>query len=105
MHFYIAAVDVGCDNLPPILNGNVALEGTSTGDTATYSCNSGFTLDGNSVRSCLPNGQWSGQEPSCVGKCLFIYCKCIYHKQYEDGIYAGILIAFIGQIKSWEFSL
>ena len=33
--------------------------------TATYSCNNGLSLDGNSVRFCQMDGTWSGTEPTC----------------------------------------
>ena len=31
-----------------------------------YSCNPGYELIGNQVRTCLASGHWSGSEPSCV---------------------------------------
>ena len=40
--------------------------------TATYSCNSGYELDGNQSRTCLASGNWSSSEPSCNGECMHI---------------------------------
>ena len=37
------------------------------GQSVKYRCDSGFTLDGNSLRTCLSSGTWSGTEPSCKG--------------------------------------
>ena len=34
---------------------------------ASYNCDSGFTLQGNRTRTCLPTGHWSGSEPLCNG--------------------------------------
>lgn len=58
---------VGCPPLPNIANGVVVESGRSTGDTATYSCNSGFELDGDPIRICQSNGVWSLSPPICIG--------------------------------------
>ncbi len=58
-----------CPTLPPPLNGGVS----SSGGTATYTCNTGYTLSGSSTRTCQTNGAWSGSAPTCsataVGQC------------------------------------
>lgn len=33
-----------------------------------FSCSTGFVLFGSSERMCLPNGTWSGTQPSCKRK-------------------------------------
>ena len=43
------------------------------GDTATYSCETGFGLSGNVEQTCSGNGssplgEWSGTDPTCIGK-------------------------------------
>ncbi|KAG8226943.1 hypothetical protein J437_LFUL004661, partial [Ladona fulva] len=43
-------------------------------------CKNGFTLVGSHIRTCGPNGHWTGQEPSCVIK------KCPSLRQPKDGI-------------------
>ncbi len=44
------------------------MTGTTVGSTASYTCDQGFFLtNGDSVRQCQPNGQWSGNEPTCEG--------------------------------------
>ena len=39
---------------------------------ATYSCNQGYSLVGDMTRTCTSdassNGDWSGNEPSCMRK-------------------------------------
>lgn len=35
---------------------------------ATYTCESCYTLRGESTRVCLSNGQWEGKEPTCSSK-------------------------------------
>ncbi len=51
-----------CPTLPPPLNGRVSASG---GDTATYTCSTGYTLIGSSTRTCQTNEQWSGATPTC----------------------------------------
>jgi len=47
-------------------NGSVDVVNGSFGDTATYSCSSGFYLDGERTRMCQADGTWSGSAPNCV---------------------------------------
>ena len=48
-------------------NGNVSTpEGRTYGETAIYSCQYGYHLDGTGSRVCEANGSWSGIDPSCV---------------------------------------
>eukprot|EP00731_Ephydatia_muelleri_P030223 Em0021g746a len=52
------------------LNGQVILSGNNLGDTATYSCATGFVLSGgNSIRTCAVTGVWSGVQPTCQALC------------------------------------
>ena len=32
---------------------------------ATYTCNTGYVLTGNAMRTCQADGTWSGLEPVC----------------------------------------
>ena len=59
-----------CPDLPDPRYGSVKLTGNRVGDKANYRCNSGFRLDGQSQRKCLVTGDWSGEAPTCVRKCL-----------------------------------
>ena len=35
------------------------------GATATYTCNTGYTLNGNNTRTCQASGTWTGSDPTC----------------------------------------
>ena len=60
------AVDCGTLTNPP--NGQVTYTGrTIFGQTATYSCDTGYTLVGDSNHTCQATGVWSGSEPICQG--------------------------------------
>ena len=37
------------------------------GDTATFTCNAGFELVGDSVLHCLSDGTWDNSAPVCQG--------------------------------------
>ena len=55
-------------NLSDPANGQVTLTaGTTLGQTAVYSCNTGYNLVGDSTLTCQTSGNWSGSEPTCEG--------------------------------------
>ena len=67
MCFFLAAVD--CGTLSDPTNGQVDhTSGTTVGQTATYSCNTGYNLVGDSIRTCQAEGIWSGSASTCQGK-------------------------------------
>ena len=69
MCFLLAVVD--CGNLTDPDNGQVNhTAGTTFGKTATYSCNTGYNLVGDSTRTCQATGNWSGSAPACQGMLL-----------------------------------
>jgi hypothetical protein len=59
-----------CPSLLDPLNGGVMWTNLSVGSIATYTCNSGFELVGNEMRTCQSDGVWSGEEPVCTGAAL-----------------------------------
>ena len=64
---------VDCDTLPDPANGRVNdTSGTTFGQTATYNCNTGYNLVGNSTRMCQATGVWSGSAPTCEGMLLLV---------------------------------
>ncbi|XP_064386180.1 sushi, von Willebrand factor type A, EGF and pentraxin domain-containing protein 1-like isoform X2 [Halichondria panicea] len=56
---------VDCGPLTDPTNGMITLSTTTFGSTATYSCNSGHNLNGDTTRTCGANGDWSGSDPTC----------------------------------------
>ena len=64
-------VVVDCGSLTDPANGSAThTSGTTFGQTATYSCNTGHNLEGNSTRTCQDTGEWSGSAPTCEGMLL-----------------------------------
>jgi len=51
-------------------NGFVKLTNKlNTGSQANYECRSGYIIEGDRIRVCQPNGEWSGRHPIC--KCKY----------------------------------
>ncbi|XP_072164876.1 sushi, von Willebrand factor type A, EGF and pentraxin domain-containing protein 1-like [Diadema setosum] len=61
-----------CGEPDDLENGNVGSNSNTFGDTATYSCNDGYDLEGEPTRTCESNNndgvQWSGDAPTCKAK-------------------------------------
>ena len=50
-------------------NGNVELSGDTFGQTAEYTCNTGYILaGGDALLTCGSESQWIGNPPVCIGK-------------------------------------
>ena len=56
-----------CLNYTDLKNGRVSLSGVSVGDTATFTCNDGYELVGDSSLICLSDGSWDSSPPVCQG--------------------------------------
>ena len=68
---FLIYADVDCGNLNDPANGSVNhTSGTTFGQTATYSCNTGYNLVGDSIRTCQATGVWSGSAPTCESMLL-----------------------------------
>ena len=67
-NIFLTLTAVDCGSLTDPANGQVTLiAGTTFGKTATYSCNTGYNLVGDSIRTCQSSGNWSGSAPTCQG--------------------------------------
>ena len=62
-------ISVNCRNPPNLTNGRITSQsGTVGGSVATYSCDSGYKLVGNSGIVCQDDTTWS-TLPQCQGMC------------------------------------
>jgi hypothetical protein len=62
-----------CSSLPDISDGTVTQPEVATvGTTASYKCNPTFSLNWPPFRTCLPDGRWSGREPTCRSECMTV---------------------------------
>ena len=75
IRIYLLYIAVDCGTLTNPANGQVTYTaGTLFGQTATYSCDSGYNLVGESVCTCQATGVWSGSVPTCQGCGVFLVC-------------------------------
>ena len=70
--FHINFLGTTCFDLSVPLNGVITYSTGSTynrpvGTMATYSCNTGYALNGGSTRTCQLGWTWSGSAPACKG--------------------------------------
>ena len=67
-----------CDAPTVPANGSLFL--LDENKTATYSCDSGFTLNGSAQRICQSDGTgWSGSDPKCGNNCRkLVMCKDVH---------------------------
>ena len=61
---------VDCGSLVDPNNGQVNFSNTTFESTANYTCDLGYSLNGNWTRTCEANGEWSEDQPSCERKWL-----------------------------------
>ena len=58
-----------CGNLNDPANGAVdTAGGTTYGETATYTCDMGYEIQGVATRLCEATGLWADTEPTCAIK-------------------------------------
>ena len=71
-HFlYVLYIGVSCGQLDDPRNGHVDTSaGTSSGDVARYSCDTGYTASGTAERTCQADGRWNGSVPICESEIL-----------------------------------
>ena len=58
-----------CVNVPDVPNGkrNPTKDSVMCGTEVKYTCNNGFSLEGDRVLECGADGQLQGQVPACRG--------------------------------------
>ena len=75
---------MNCGSLSDPANGQVTLTtGKSFEQTATYSCDTGYNLVGNSTRTCQATGNWSESAPTCQGMLLHSVYLWSFHEYSE----------------------
>ena len=75
--FLYTAVDCGVLTAPS--NGAVdTSSGTTFMMTATYTCNTGYTLIGANTRTCGGDGQWIPDLPTCLRTQVISNFNCMF---------------------------
>ena len=63
---YIFTLGITCPDRENPANGAVMVNGMHPGDTATYTCISGYELVGADTLTCGSNGMWSPEPLVCT---------------------------------------
>ena len=66
-----------CPDPPAIVNGMVTFTGISTGDTATYTCDSGFELIGVTTTTCTEVDDNTAEFSPAPPVCRREYAGCL----------------------------
>ena len=64
---FLVLIVVSCDLLAPPPDGTLETTGRVFGSHASYTCDEGFTLQGDMERECDSSGTWTGVAPICLG--------------------------------------
>ena len=64
MNMFVA---VDCGPLPVPINGSSSGDSTVFPNNVVFNCDHGFILSGSTMRTCRPNGTWSGLPTLCRG--------------------------------------
>ena len=83
-----------CLDPDDIVNGTVTVTGNSVGDTATYSCDSGFELNGDETTTCIQVDVNSSVFLPSPPVCIREYCMNITEVAHEKGIASSQLSYF-----------
>ena len=85
-HLYHSCYAALCPDPANIVNGMVTFTGDSVGDTATYTCNSGFEVIGNESATCaqvdVNIATFTPAAPVCRRECYVIMnriMRCLYY--------------------------
>ena len=96
---------VDCGSLTDPANGQVThVTGTDLGQTAHYSCNTGYNLVGNSTLVCQATGNWSGSAPTCEGMLLhsvYLWSFCEHSENSSKTIFGPWCFSVAG----WQTSI
>ena len=65
MYCYLFSLGITCPDLENPANGAVMVNGMNPGDTAHYTCISGYELVGADTLTCGSDGMWSPDPPVC----------------------------------------
>ena len=88
----VSPVAISCGPAPDApANGQRRVSGRIFQSTVTYTCDSGYTLQGDNTRTCMANKRWSGSAPTCIRKLLTIRCSTLDIHGHQQSIRAMLL--------------
>lgn len=64
----LSLLEITCQSLAPLEHGHIDVPDMRYGARAKYQCDVGHRLEGPAFRTCLADGTWSDETPSCPRK-------------------------------------
>ena len=90
----VSPVAISCGPAPDApANGQRRVSGRIFQSTVTYTCDSGYTLQGDNTRTCMANKRWSGSAPTCIRKLLTIRCSIYSRHTWTSIVHQGNVVA------------
>lgn len=93
---FFLAVDCGPLSVP--MNGSSYGDLTVFPNSINFTCDPGFILNGSTIRTCQPDGTWTGRKTICVGKfhakvCFLLshYSKALQDRHIRDDLLSEIV--------------
>ena len=77
---------VDCPALEKPSDGCVEVPSLKQGTNATYSCNEGYNMMGDSSRTCDSTATWTGNAPTCQSTSLFSQFRLIHSYIYKQAL-------------------
>ena len=90
--FHVLSSAVNCGDPGTPSNGRRTGSSTTYNSVVTYTCNTGYRLEGSSSRTCQSNGQWSGSLPRCNCKFCFVLVVFYIVSTYIVSLFPDIYI-------------
>ena len=81
----ICRIAQSCDDPGTPVNGQRIIMTRTVGSEVVFTCDSGYSLIGDSVQVCQPDLTWSGTLPLCVCKCFFTHCTILTISTFTSG--------------------
>ena len=70
-----------CGALPVPANGSKEVSRSNVGGVASFTCDEGYTLQGERKLVCQVNGQWNGEVPTCAADLSGLKPLCVLDKK------------------------
>uniref|UniRef100_A0A8C2FG33 Sushi domain-containing protein n=1 Tax=Cyprinus carpio TaxID=7962 RepID=A0A8C2FG33_CYPCA len=83
---------VKCAAPKEIPNGSVRYFKLQFSQSVTYSCHRGYRLQGPEMLTCLENGQWHQEAPTCVIGKIFHFKALIHYECHKGFVLEGRLL-------------
>ena len=71
-NYYCVFLGINCGSPGTLENGMVTNNGTFVTSVATFTCDFGYELIGDTQRVCQSDGTWSNMVPRCDRKLLYM---------------------------------